>query len=520
MIQTTNVLIAGAGPTGLMMACQLKRFGVDCIIVDGKPGITVESRALAVQARSIQIYEQMGLLDAVLEQGQPATEANFIVNGKLVQTLSLENVGKGISSYAFLFILSQDKNERILYDHFKSYGDEVRWSHELISFAQNDDGISAVVKDDNGREDTINAKWLVAADGARSFVRHFLQIPFDGATYENIFYVADTHADWPWNHKGLSLCFTDKTFAGLFPMKGENRFRLIGTLPKNFANKEVHSFDEIKGVIEEDIKAGVTFTNTNWFSVYKIHHRVIAKFRKNKVFLAGDAAHVHSPVGGQGMNTGLQDAYNLAWKLSLVLKNMADEKLLDSYNDERTPVAYRLVKTTDRAFSFVTSENRFLKFLRLKVFPVFVKYIMALKAFRLFAFRNVSQIAINYRNSFLSYNASGNLLRAGKLVPFVEINSKKIDEHLRFNGFTFLIFDCLPAIQDKEHLLNIFKVPMQFIIIARTQFNETAYKKFKVKKCGVFVIRPDNYIGFTSERFSVTELKKYFIDKMCLNAGY
>jgi len=516
MILKTKVLICGAGPTGLMMACQLKRFGVDCIVIDPKQGIVKESRALAVQARTLQIYEQMGIAEKALEQGTEAKKIKIIINGKRVYEVPLQQLGEGLSAYSFLFILEQNKNEKILYDHLQETDGDVLWEHSLESFTQNDDGVIAIVDDSLGDQTEIKADWLIGADGAKSQVRHQLDVPFKGGTYNNIFIVADTFAKWPWGHDCLSLCLTDKSFAGLFPMKGEDRFRVIGTFPKQFIPTEVSDFSEIQKVVQKQMKIDVNFTYTNWFSIYHVHHRCVNSFTHNKIFLAGDAAHVHSPAGGQCMNTGLQDAYNLAWKLALVVNGEADKKLLISYNEERLPIARRLVKTTDRAFSVTSSDKWHFKILRLYIVPPILSRLLSIKRFGLFAFKTISQIGIHYKKSFLSYSESNNLLQAGQLVPFAKINSKIIDEHLKFTGFTILLFDTILRDEQKSEIENSFLVKFKFSEIPRDKINEDAFKKFHVKTSAMFLIRPDNYIGFASESISITDLKKYLRERLQL----
>ena len=515
MTLQTKVLICGAGPTGLMMACQLKRFGVNCIVIDPKQGIVKESRALAVQARTLQIYEQMGIAQKALEQGTTANKIKIIVNGKRVYEVPLQQLGQGQSAYSFLFILEQNKNEKILYNHLKEVDGDVLWEHSLESFTQSDDGVIAVVDNNTGEQIQIKADWLVGADGAKSQVRHQLQVPFTGATYQNIFIVADTFTEWPWGHDCLSLCLTSKSFAGLFPMQGNNRFRLIGTFPKQFIPEEVREFSEIQKVVQQQMKINANFYDTNWFSIYHVHHRCVNSFSHGKIFLAGDAAHVHSPAGGQGMNTGLQDAYNLAWKLAFVVNGEAKENLLNSYNAERLPVAKRLVKTTDRAFTVTTSNKWLLKMLRLYIVPPIISRLLSIHKFGRFAFKTISQIGINYKSSFLSYSESNSLLAAGELVPFVKINSKIIDEYLKFAGFTILLFDTILRDEQKEDIQNSFRVKFQFVDIKRNEINEEVFKKFQVRSSALFLIRPDNYIGYASVSIAMDDLKKYLNIFLC-----
>ena len=516
MSPATKVLICGAGPTGLMMACQLKRFGVDCIIIDSKEGPVKESRALAVQARTLQIYEQMNIASAALQRGNIAGKGNIIIRKKRVEEISFENIGKGLSAFPFLFILEQDKNEELLLEHLKASGGTVHWQHTLLNFTQDSKGVTAVIEDETGHEQSVTADWLVGADGAKSVVRHLLQVPFSGDTYENIFYVADTAMQWPWGHDGINVCLSSQTFMAVFPMQGQDRYRVIGIFPKGFRQEDVKQFSDIQAAIEKQVGLNLYFTDPRWFSVYKLHHRCVDQFRVQNVFLAGDAAHVHSPVGGQGMNTGLQDAYNLAWKLSAVIKGQADEDLLNSYNEERLPLAQALVNTTDRAFSMITSASWPKRFFRLYILPILLKLALQIPRLRTTIYRAGSQIGINYQKSSLSFSEDKHLIEAGSLVPFVNINSKLIDAHLKFEGFTILLFDTILPGDQMQDLEKAFANAIQFIQITRNENNEAAFEKFCVKRTALFVIRPDNYIAFASETISLNAVRKYLRERMLL----
>jgi 2-polyprenyl-6-methoxyphenol hydroxylase-like FAD-dependent oxidoreductase len=513
----TKVLICGAGPTGLLMGCQLQRFGIECILVDQKEGIVAESRALAVQARTLQIYNQMGILEEALSQGIRAEKIKIIVNTRRLYEVPLKNLGQGLSDYAFLFVLEQNKNEKILYELFKKNGGEVLWNHTLQSFKQEDEGVKATITNGNGEQVVVVADWMVGADGSKSTVRHQLQVPFTGATYENIFYVADTAAKWPWGHDCLSLCLSDKTFTALFPLKGEDRFRLIGIFPSAFQHEQVTDFSVIKNTVEEQLEMNVDFMDTNWFSIYRVHHRCVSHFSEGRVFLAGDAAHIHSPVGGQGMNTGLQDAYNLAWKIALVIKDIASPALLESYNGERLRVAQKLVHTTDRAFSIVTSQKWFPKFFRLQIFPRVITTLFRIKKAGRFFFKGVSQIGINYSRSSLSVLHDGKLLQAGSLVPYVKINGVKIDDLLKFNGFTFFLFNVSITVETKQLIQHqLYNAIFQFIDEQLNEVNADAYSKFKVKTSALFLVRPDNYLGYCDNTFSIDRLNDYLSNNLHL----
>ena len=302
----------------------------------------------------------------------------------------------------------------------------------------------------------------------------------------------------------------------VFPLPGQDRYRVIGIFPKNFRQEDVKQFSDIQNAIEKQVGLNLSFEDTRWFSVYKLHHRCVDQFRLQKVFLAGDAAHVHSPVGGQGMNTGLQDAYNLAWKLSLVIKGQADENLLNSYNEERLPLAQALVNTTDRAFSMITSASWSKRFFRLNILPILLKVALKIPRLRTSIYRAGSQIGISYKKSLLSFSEDKHLIEAGSLVPFVNINSQLIDEHLKFEGFTILLFDTILPGDQMQNLEKAFANAIQFIQITRNENNEAAFEKFCVKRTALFVIRPDNYIAFASETISLSAVRKYLRERMLL----
>jgi 2-polyprenyl-6-methoxyphenol hydroxylase-like FAD-dependent oxidoreductase len=511
----TDVLIAGAGPTGLMAACQLKRFGVNCIIVDGKSGPTVESRALVVQPRSLEIYEQMGIADKAVENGQIIELANIIAKGKIKRTLPLGEIGKGISPFPFVLVYEQNKNEQLLLEYFEQLGGKVMWNTELVEVkAHNGSAINMIVKTGNNETLNIEAEYLMGADGARSVVRHELGFTFTGGTYENIFFVVDTEADWDFGYQQLFLCLSKATFIGMFGMKGHHRFRLIGIMPRGFKDKATLTFDDIENEVVSKMGIDVDFKKPEWFSVYRLHHRSVDKFSEGNVFLAGDAAHIHSPVGGQGMNTGLQDAYNLAWKLAYCIKGTASEKLLDTYNEERLPIAKRLVNTTDRAFSFVISQNWFIAFIRENIVILLLGIALRINRLRRMIFKVGSQTEISYNKNSLSQTGandfSGSSPKAGDRVPYIHLyddTGKRISVYELLKGacFHLLIFGV-----KEEIVTGLPDDLVKRIYIKDREKNKEIYSEFGIKTKGVFLIRPDNYIGFKRSNVSADELQSYF----------
>jgi len=415
----TDVLIIGAGPTGLVLALWLAHMGVRVRIIDktAEPGTT--SRALAVQARTLELYGQIGLAEAVVERSRAALAVNLWVTGKKRTHVAFGAMGEGISRYPYPVIFPQDEHERLLIERLSRVGVEVERSMELLDFETTHQVVAHVKKSD-GSVETCRAAWIAGCDGAHSIVREALNIGFAGGTYEHIFYVADIEATGPVMNGELHVGLDKSDFLALFPLKEGGRVRLVGTVSDEALRRETLTWDDINTRVMEWIPINVV--RVNWFSTYHVHHRVAEHFRKGHAFLLGDAAHIHSPVGGQGMNTGIGDAVNLAWKLAWVLHGRADKSLLDSYEPERIAFARRLVETTDQAFTAVTSSRPTARFLRLDVVPALLPPLFAFTPTRRLLYQTVSQTNVNYRESALSELHVGPV-RGGDRLPWVKISN-------------------------------------------------------------------------------------------------
>src|SRR5687768_13775996 len=249
----TDVIIVGAGPTGLALACQFIRYGVDFVILDKKETTTPHSKAIGVQARTLEIYEQIGLADKLIEQGAIAEKARMVVGGEIRGEVEFAEIGKGMSAYPFVLIVEQGKHEKILYDFIKSNGKNILWNTQLESFTQDESGVKANVKITNGETETIEAKFLVGCDGAKSPVRQALHLTFEGTTFERMFYVADVQIDWDFSHDALHVFLMKNNLLAFFPMTGERQWRIVGTFPDEFAKDEGEVlYEEIEEQIKRD----------------------------------------------------------------------------------------------------------------------------------------------------------------------------------------------------------------------------------------------------------------------------
>src|SRR5271167_2048179 len=377
----SEVLIVGAGPTGLVLALWLTKQGVEVRIVDktATPGTT--SRALAVQARTLALYRQLDLADEVVKRGHKTPAVNLWVKGKNAAHVHFENVGSGLTPYPFLHIFPQDEHERLLIERLEALGVFVERDTELLAFEDKGEFVAARLRRRDGTEEGCEASYIAGCDGARSSVRQTIGVGFPGGTYRHLFYVADVEAEGPTIDGELHVDLDESDFLAVFPLAGEGRARLIGTVRDERADHaDTLKFEDVSRRAIDHLKVQVN--KVNWFSTYHVHHRVTEHFRKGRAFLLGDAAHIHSPAGGQGMNTGIGDAINLAWKLAAVLAGRAPDSLLDTYETERIGFAKRLVATTDRVFTFATAEGRIAEIIRTRIVPVIFPKVVALEPVR------------------------------------------------------------------------------------------------------------------------------------------
>lgn len=510
----TDVLIVGAGPTGLSLACQLIRHGVDFIIIDKKETTTPYSKAIGVQARTLEIYEQMGLADKLIGLGTIFERVRMFAGGKVRGEADFSELGRGLSPYPFALVVEQGKHETLLYDFIKSHGKDVSWQTGLESFTQDESSVTANIRKSGGAAETVRAKYVVGCDGAKSLVRHSLGLEFKGSTFERMFYVADVELDWEFGHDALQVFLMESALLAFFPMKGDRHYRIVGTFPEEYAKDEGDVlYEEIEERIKQDAELDLDITKVNWFSTYKVHTRHVNKFSVGRCFLAGDSAHIHSPAGAQGMNTGIQDGYNLAWKLALVLKGRASLELLNTYNEERLPNAEILTKTTDQFFDLAASPRPLLSFLRIYVFPYVANLALRLNSVKKFVFPRISQIRISYRKSSLSITDGDFTVKAGDRMPYFEVEGKSIYDILREPKFHLLVFNDgtsnAPEINDDFGGLADFHTMPLYPHIAEIFDNDETF---------CVLLRPDNYIGYIAENSSIENVKDY-MKKISLVTG-
>jgi hypothetical protein len=334
-------------------------------------------------------------------------------------------------------------------------------------------------------------------------VREGIGAGFPGGTYRHVFYVADVEAEGPALDGELHIDLDRADFVAIFPLAGAGRARLIGTVRDDRADHaETLAFDDVSSEAIRQMK--VSIRKINWFSTYHVHHRVTQHFRKGRAFLAGDAAHIHSPAGGQGMNTGIGDAFNLSWKLAAVVAGRAPDTLLDSYEAERIGFARRLVATTDRGFTFASSPGRLAAFVRIRIAPILIPAAFKFEAVRRFAFRTVSQTAINYRGSRLSRGSAGSV-QGGDRLPWVQADGSDNFAPLTAIGWQVHVYGA--ANSGLTSWCEQHGVPLHVFVWG------AEHGAAGLVRDALYLLRPDTYVALAEVSGSAQTLERYFKDQ-------
>ncbi|GAB7524382.1 FAD-dependent monooxygenase [Paraburkholderia sp. 2C] len=369
MQNTAEVLIAGAGPVGLLLATELRRDGIDVCVIDRQTTRTFFCKALGVTARTLEVFDDIGIADAAIDAGVWLTGIETWQDGAPAGGMPLSLL-PGLPYGALS--LAQFDTERLLETALRRHGGHVDYGWTLEAFSEADDDVEALLRGPQGETHTLRCRWLVGCDGARSAVRAQLNLPYEGARYPQTFALADLDVDWalprgPMYRFNWSDATREVSSLAAVPVHGSaQRYRLsvivsseerATQLAARFDANEAPDLDHIRALMLPALPDGTRLSNQRWSSVYRVSHRIVPSYGHGRVFIAGDAAHIHPPVGGQGMNTGLQDAHNLAWKLSLVARGLARPALLDSYSGERRPVGLDVVEATTRAMNNVLAQQ-------------------------------------------------------------------------------------------------------------------------------------------------------------------
>ncbi|MFO7656042.1 MAG: FAD-dependent monooxygenase [Bacteroidales bacterium] len=515
---TTEVLIVGAGPTGLMLACQLAVHRVSFRIIDKNTTSSQNSGALIVQARTLEIFEQLGIAGEAIKEGIIADKVDILYNGKKIAGTSIKDIGLNLSQFPFLLMLEQSKTEKLLLKFLKERGCYVERNVEFKKFTEDKNKIKTEVILPDGSGQTILSKYLIGADGSKSAIRNFLNIPFKGKSYSRPIYILDGGAISDFSTGVISFAISRKSVTGFFPLKNQ-RWRVDGSFPGSVRKSKTITLETVTKGLQHWNNLNFKLYDTEWFSVSHSQQKYARTIRIRNCFLAGDSAHVNTPVGAQGMNTGLQDAHNLAWKLAFVLKQKAKPELLESYSTERLGISKGFARYADVVFKLATNSNVAVRLLRTFVLKLSFKRIFPnlenKEKLRLKFFKSISQIDIHYKPTFGSYKDLERLFlhgtpKPGYRFPYVDFiyNNKKTNSHQILNAslYTLLVLaeELTPQIQSISE-----KYKLATVLLKHLPETDKVYTSMGIKNNGYYLIRPDMYIELRAATLETGNLLRH-----------
>jgi 2-polyprenyl-6-methoxyphenol hydroxylase-like FAD-dependent oxidoreductase len=544
------VLIVGAGPTGLALATQLSSFGIPFRIIDRTLDRAHESRALAVQARTLELLQSVNLADALVERGNPSARLMLHFGRERRAEVRLGGFAATDTRFPFILFVSQAETEALLGAHLVSRGVSVERGVELVDVRMDNDGVDTVLRRANGVDEHVRARYLVGCDGAHSTVRQRAAIPFQGDAYLQDFMLGDLEAD---ARPGTTLePDTLHSFAGssgtamFFPLGHPATWRVIamsgtagdrrraaGPADKPIGNDL--SLGELQAVVDGATDGAVELRDPVWLTHFRLHHRQAARYRKGPAFLAGDAGHIHSPVGAQGMNTGIQDAWNLGWKLALVVSGAAEPALLDSYEAERWPVGRSLLRYTDQIFSIFTrvmSNSAVAAWVRRAVVARVLPGVMRSDRLRAFAFRFVSNFSIRYRNSPAVTEGTPSLgagPRAGDRLPDagLTLNGRATTLQREVIGPRVHLLLCGPLEEWAAQTTALASLTASYpdILAVRhltrsvapdtlVDSSGEAFARLAIRDTAQYLVRPDGYVAYRCAGTSLRGVER-FLNRWC-----
>ena len=555
MATDTQVLVVGAGPVGLFMAAELKRHDVSCRIVDKNDGPTHDSRAVAVQARTLEILESVGLADEFVQAGNIShAKAAYTSDHKLIKYLTFDELD---SAFPFILQLPQSQTERLLSRYLARLGTEVERRVELIAFEQREDGVRATLRLPDGGQETVDVSFLVACDGAHSTVRHALGVSFSGDDYPTDLISADVRVDWKLPRDEQLSFFAAEGMLTVFPLPG-GRAAIVadaGPTQEDHPPPGAPALEDLQAMFNARTPGGV-LSDPIWSVRYRVHCRQAERYQAGRVFLLGDAAHICSNIGGQGMNTGMQDAYNLGWKLGLVLNAKSPASLLDSYHPERHQAGQEMLCLSDHLHRIALREELHLSLsegVRQKLARVLANQEVMQQRMR----RAVAELNIGYRHSpivaehhhFLpglhgahasvhGWHEFGAGPRAGdravdaRLMLHPGREPVRFFQRLRGTRHHVVLFagalatgethQQLQALADaivqayperiEAHLIVPHELPEDLLVKGDILLDPRGelHHRYGARSACLYVVRPDGYIGFRSQPPDAEALSSYF----------
>jgi 2-polyprenyl-6-methoxyphenol hydroxylase-like FAD-dependent oxidoreductase len=478
------VLVVGAGPVGLVAAGRLAAMGVRPRVVDLLETPSKLSKAVAVHARTLELLAGMGIVDRFLDEGVRLARAELRSGGKVLVHVSFEGID---SPYPFVLDLPQDRTEAILGSHLDDLGVTVERGAKVTSLSQEASGVQVTLERHGASEEAV-FDWVVGCDGGHSAVRSLAPTKLAGSFHGVNFILADVDADWSVDPGAIGIHLHPDGIAGSFPLH-QPRVRLVLEVRDEVAAGSEPTLEEVQRLTADRIDATARLSNPRWLTYFQIHHGQVPQYRFDRVLLAGDAAHIHSPAGGQGMNTGVQDADNLAWKLALVAKGRASAGLLDSYNAERHPVGASVVKLTSTMTDMATSKNPAAALVR----DVLLRVMGATPLPRKMA-EEMSEVAIGYPKSPIVGSSVRHGPRPGTRAPDLP-GATSASRHT-----AVVVGDQLPVAD-----------PTLVDISVIAEWPGSAHAGYGPPGT-MTLVRPDGYVGYVAAVDDADAMRRYFGD--------
>ncbi|MFG2369289.1 FAD-dependent monooxygenase [Streptomyces mirabilis] len=505
MTAPLDVLVVGAGPTGLALATQLSVHATGFRILDRSLDRAHESRALAIQPRTLEALAGFGVTDELVDRGNPTMRLRMHLPRRVVQ-MPLFDIGLADTAYPFLLFLSQAETEDVLSEHVAAQGVVIERGTELVQLEPKGSYVSCRLRHRDGEEETVDARYVVGCDGAHSTVRTQAGIDFEGSAYPQVFLLADLEVDGL-EPGAVHAYMTGTGMLLFFPLGSPASWRMLAMRPPGTPDTEVKL-----GLLQEIVDAYTTdrlvLRDPAWMTDFRLHNRGATRYRSGPFFLAGDAAHIHSPAGAQGMNTGIQDALNLGWKLAVVCQGAAPEELLETYEAERAPVGRSVLRFTDRAFTIATSRNPALRLARTQLAPRLIPLALRATGMRGRLFRTVSELGIHYRHSPASSTgprSSKRGPRAGDRLPDLP---RGLQARTAGRGY-HLLLSGPPELWPDERLAPVLRGRADLVGVHR--LNEESPWPDVTQG----LVRPDGYLGYVARGTHLEGLSVYLDRWLC-----
>lgn len=523
-VEQVGVLVVGAGPTGLTLAAQVRALDATVRIVDRQLDRVHESRALAMLPRTLEVLRGLGVSETLVERGNDAVQLQLHFGERIART-RLFDVGLEDTAYPFLLFISQAETEAVLNEHLTARGIRVERGVELVAFTANEQDVACTLRHQDGGTEQLRARYLVGCDGARSSVRRLAGIPFEGGSYPQTFALGDLEVDGDLDRDAAHAFIGAGGMLFFFPLSQPASWRMLGMRPPAPGDGEHEeppepSLADLQAIADASTGGKLRLRDPIWRTYFRLHHRQAVQYRAGRVFLAGDAAHVHSPAGAQGMNTGIQDACNVGWKLALVDRGLANDTLLDSYEHERWPIGRFVLRFTDRATSIATSDSPVVRLIRTQIAPRLAPLVLRRVRVRAYGFRTLSQLRIHYRRSPAVHEGEPALRhgpRAGDRLPDARIvdggHECWLQEALATPTYHLLLCgpaerwnnDQLAALGERyAGLVAVHRLAREAAPGCLHDARGEAFARLGVEQAAQYLVRPDGHIGY---RCGATDLR-------------